>query len=121
MRKVLQLLPELQGEEMIYVENIIQNMNDESAEHFAHVYRARRKDPQTTLILCIVSLFAIPGLQRIFVNQIGMAILYFFTANLCFIGGIIDLINYQKLTMEYNTKMIDEILPMTELRLKANE
>jgi len=37
-----------------------------------------------------------------------MGLLYLFTAGLCFIGTIIDLINYQDLAFEYNRKMIME-------------
>ena len=43
-----------------------------------------------------------------------MGILYLFTAGLCFIGTIIDLINYQDLAMEYNMRMANEAAMMVK-------
>lgn len=120
MDRIFKLLPELQGEELMYVRNITDKLSDEKMETFAHIYRARRKDPQTVLILCIVGLFAIPGLQRFYIDQIGMGILYLFTAGLCFIGSIVDLINYQKLAQEYNAKMVSDILAMLDTGISTS-
>jgi len=110
MNRIFKLLPELEGEEMRTVEYAIKDLTDEEAESFAHIYRSRRKDPQMILILSLVGLFVLPGLQRFFVNQIGMGILYLFTAGLCFIGSIVDLVNYKKLTQEYNVQILQDIL-----------
>ena len=41
-----------------------------------------------------------------------MGILFFFTAGLCFIGTIVDLINYKELAFEYNRRMADEVMLM---------
>jgi TM2 domain-containing membrane protein YozV len=62
------------------------------------------------LILALIGLFGIAGIQRFFIGHIGMGILYFFTAGLCFVGTIIDAVNYKDLAMEYNAKMITETL-----------
>lgn len=110
MNRILKLLPELEGEEMSTVQYAIKDLSDEDAESFAHIYRSRRKDPQMILIFSLVGLFVLPGLQRFFVNQIGMGILYLFTAGLCFIGSIVDLVNYKKLAQEYNVQVLSEIL-----------
>jgi len=96
MNRVLKLLPELQGQEMASIQQVMKDMSDEDAESFAHIYRARRKDPQTILILCLAGLFVIPGIQRFYVDQIGMGILYLFTIGLCFIGSIVDLVKEKK-------------------------
>lgn len=110
MNRVLKLLPELQGQEMASIQQVMKDMSDEDAESFAHIYRARRKDPQTVLILCLAGLFVIPGIQRFYVDQIGMGILYLFTIGLCFIGSIIDLVNYQNLAHEYNSKIVSDVM-----------
>lgn len=110
MNRVLKLLPELQGQEMASIQQVMKDMSDEDAESFAHIYRARRKDPQTILILCLAGLFVIPGIQRFYVDQIGMGILYLFTIGLCFIGSIIDLVNYQNLAHEYNSKIVSDVM-----------
>lgn len=108
--RILHLLPEVEGEEMLYIQNLVEEMSDENARAFANVYRARRKDPQTVLLMTIVGLFVVPGLERFYLNQIGMGILYLLTIGLCFVGTIVDIINYKKLTLEYNMKVAREAL-----------
>lgn len=109
MARAIELFPELQGMELDYIQGIVGPMNDDEAKNFLNIYRARRKRPEDILIFAIVGLFLIPGLQRFLLNQIGMGILFFFTFGLCFIGSIIDLVNYQKLTFEYNQRVADEV------------
>jgi TM2 domain-containing membrane protein YozV len=57
-----------------------------------------------------VGFFGIAGLQRFFVDQIGMGILYLLTGGICFIGTIIDLVNYKQLAIEYNQKQAMQII-----------
>jgi TM2 domain-containing membrane protein YozV len=109
MARIIDVLPEVTGEEMVYIQNLIKDMDDEKARSFANVYRNRRRDPQMILILTIIGFIGFAGIHRMVLNQIGMGILYFFTAGLCFIGTIIDLVNYQKLTFEYNQKAANEV------------
>jgi TM2 domain-containing membrane protein YozV len=109
MAKIIEILPELTGEEMVYVQNLMKDWDDEKARNFANVYRTRRRDPQMILIVTIVGLLGIAGIQRFVTNQIGMSVLYFFTLGLCYIGTIVDLINYQKIAFEYNQKMANEV------------
>ncbi len=114
MAKIIEILPELTGEEMVYVQNIIKDWDDDKARSFASVYRTRRRDPQMILIVTIVGLFGLAGIQRFVTNQIGMGILFFFTLGLCYIGTIIDLINYQKIAFEYNQKTANEVATMVK-------
>ena len=109
MARAIELFPELQGMELEFIQGIVGPMSDEEAKNFLNIYRARRKRPEDILIFAIVGLFLIPGLQRFFLNQIGMGILFFFTVGLCFVGSIIDLVNYQKLTFEYNQRVAQEV------------
>lgn len=109
MANAMHLMPELQGEELAYIQAHINNMTDDQAQAFINAYRVRRKNPQDVLIFAIIGLVVIPGLQRFILNQIGMGLLYLFTAGLCLIGSIIDLVNYQKLAFEYNRKVADEV------------
>lgn len=112
MANVLKHLPELEGMELGYIQGILKNMNDEQAHMFAQVYRARRKDNQMVLILTLLGFFGFAGLHRFILGQIGLGILYFFTVGLCFIGTIVDLVNYKSLTYEYNMKIAHETLSM---------
>lgn len=109
MARVIDVMPELTGEEMVYVQNLIKDMNDEKARQFANVYRTRRKDPMMILVTCLLGFVGFAGIHRMILGQIGMGILYFFTAGLCLIGTIIDLVNYQKLSFEANQKTANEV------------
>lgn len=108
MNRLLKLLPEITGEEMTYLQQTTKELNDDDLELFASIYRARRRDPQNVLILALVGLCILPGVQRLYVDQIGMGILYFFTLGLCIIGSVVDIINYKSLAFEYNSKVITE-------------
>ncbi len=112
--KVLELLPEIIGEEQMFIENILRNMDDKEAVQFANVYRIRRKDPQTILLLTLVGFLGIAGIQRFIVDQIGLGILYLLTCGLCFIGTIIDLVNYKKIAFEYNQVQAQQIAALVK-------
>ena len=110
MANVLKHLPELEGMELGYIQGILKNMEDEQANLFAQVYRARRKDSQMILILTLLGFFGFAGLHRFILGQIGLGILYLLTLGLCFIGTIVDLVNYKSLAYEYNMKVAHETL-----------
>lgn len=112
MANILRHLPELQGQEMAYVQQLIKDMEDDKAQLFGNIYRARRRDPQMILITAILGFFGIAGVHRLLLNHIGMGLLYLFTAGLCLIGTIIDLVNYQKLAFDYNRAIADEVALM---------
>jgi len=109
MPNIFQLLPSLEGEEMAYVQSLINDMTDAQAQQFAMAYSARRKDPTTILILALVGFVGFAGIHRFMLNQIGMGILYFLTGGLCFIGTIIDLVNHRKLAFEYNSVVAQQV------------
>ncbi|TVR16703.1 MAG: TM2 domain-containing protein [Balneolaceae bacterium] len=110
MKKIFTLLPELEGDESQYVSMIIEEMTDEKAKTFAAIYRSRRRDPVLLLVLALIGLIGVAGVHRFFVGHIGMGILYFLTAGLCFIGTIVDMINYKNFAFEYNRKIAKETL-----------
>ncbi|MEX0994611.1 MAG: TM2 domain-containing protein [Balneolaceae bacterium] len=114
MAKLIEFLPELEGEEAVYIQNILESMDDESAQTFTKIYRARRKDPMTILILAIIGFFGVAGIHRIYIGHPGMGILYLLTAGLCFIGTIVDVINYKSLTFENNRDTAVEVLKLMD-------
>ena len=109
MARALDLLPEIKGLELQYIQSQLDGLTEMEAQKFANIYRMRRKNPQDILIFSIIGLLIVPGLQRFLLNQIGMGLLYFFTIGLCFVGSIIDLVNYEKLALEYNQTAAEEI------------
>jgi TM2 domain-containing membrane protein YozV len=60
------------------------------------------------MLASLAGFLGVAGVQRFLTDQIGMGILYFFTAGFCFIGTIIDAINYKSIANEYNKKMAFE-------------
>lgn len=109
MTKIYELMPDIQGEEMIFIQNLTKDYDDDRMRNFANMYRARRKDPQMILLLCLLGFIGFAGVHRFVLNQIGMGVLYFFTAGLCFIGTIVDLVNYQNLSFTFNRQLAGEI------------
>jgi len=102
-------------EELVTINSHTAGFSDDLLLQFCMIYNSKRKDPQLILILCLLGLFGVAGIQRFLVGQIGMGILYFFTAGLCFIGTIVDAINHKQLALEYNAKMITETLAILNM------
>ena len=110
MNRLFKIMPELQGEEMAYIQNITNELDDSQLQQFANVYRARRKDPQIILLTTLLGLVIVAGVQRFLIGQIGMGILYLFTGGLCLIGTIVDLINYKELAFTFNQRTANEVM-----------
>jgi TM2 domain-containing membrane protein YozV len=107
-------LPGITPQEFSYLQTATTGFSDQQLRGFLMIYGGKRRNPDDMLLYCILGFF-VPGLARFLVNQIGMGILYFFTIGLCFIGTIVDLINYKSLTYEYNQKMVFESLQMVRM------
>ena len=112
---ILKFLYNATPEELITINSRTKGFSNDELEQFCIIYGSKRKDPQLILILCLLGLVGVAGVQRFFIGHIGMGILYFFTAGLCFVGTIIDAINHKDLAMEYNAKMITETLSMLNM------
>lgn len=104
MANVLNFMPELEPDELAFVQSVMQNMNDVQAQQFANIYRSRRKDPMLILITAAIGFFGVAGIHRFLIGDIGMGVVYLFTMGFCFIGTIVDIINYKSLTFKYNSK-----------------
>lgn len=115
MKEILEYLPELEGEESQYVSRLIETLPDEDKRLFANVYRSRRRDPVLMLILALVGLFGVAGIHRFISGQTGLGILYLLTLGLCFIGTIVDMINYKSIAFEYNRKVVLSIMDQMKL------
>lgn len=112
MNRILQYLPEVSGEEYLYLERLCEQMNEEQLQQFANVYRARRRDPQNVLLLCLMGILGFAGLHRFYLNDIVMGVLYFLTCGFCMIGTIIDLINHRDMATDYNKQIAIEIVQL---------
>ena len=109
MSNVLRYLPELEGDEQIEVARLLNDMSDAQAEHFALIYRSRRRDPVHILILAAVGFVGAAGLQRLYTGKFALGLVYLFTGGLCLIGTIYDVIKYQDLAFRYNRDVALEV------------
>jgi TM2 domain-containing membrane protein YozV len=109
---LIMLVPGMEGEELVYLQSVTSHLNPDQLQMFASLYNGKRKNSDTILIGCLIGFVALGGIQRFLLNQIGMGLLYLFTAGLCLIGTIVDTINYKKLTFQYNQKMAQESLAL---------
>jgi TM2 domain-containing membrane protein YozV len=109
MSLVAQLLPDAEFEEMQEIEMLMAGRSVEEIKKFIYLYRGRRKEQQTTLILCLVGLFGFAGLHRLVNGDIGIGLLFFFTGGLCMIGTIVDLVNYRRLNLDANRRIMRDV------------
>jgi hypothetical protein len=68
------------------------------------------KDPQTVFLAAVIGLVACPGFQRFWLGEVGMGLLFLFTAGFLAMGSIIDLCTYRNLTRCHNEKVARKIL-----------
>jgi len=110
---ILTSIPSLEGDELLIVQETIKELNDDQKKNFVMLYQGRRKDPQTILLCTLLGFIVVAGVQRFMLGQMGMGILYLFTGGLCVIGTIVDLVNYKKLTLEFNQRVAVECKVMS--------
>lgn len=107
-------LPGISPQEYSYLQTATNGLSEQQLRTFLMIYSGKRKNPSDMLLFSIVGL-VVPGIQRFIINQIGMGILYFLTAGLCFIGTIVDIVNHKELAFEHNQRMVFESLQMTRM------
>jgi TM2 domain-containing membrane protein YozV len=110
--RFIAMLPGLQPEEMIHLENLTRDLNQEQMSLFISLYSTKRKTAETVLICTILGFVVIAGIQRFVLGQIGMGLLYLFTGGLCLVGTIVDLINHKDMVNEYNQRVALETMAM---------
>lgn len=108
-------LPGITPQEYSYLQTAVNGLNEQQLRTFIMVYSSKRKNPSDILIFTLLGFLGFAGIQRFVIGQIGMGILYFLTAGLCFIGTIVDLINHKDLAIEYNQKMVFESMQMVRM------
>ena len=106
------LIPALEGEELVFLQNLTNGLSDEKLSNFIAVYNGKRRKADQLLLGCILGFVLVAGIQRFMVRQNGMGLLYLFTGGLCLIGTIVDTINHKQLCFEYNSQIARESLAM---------
>lgn len=113
-QNLLLSLPGVDTQEVMFIEEATKELTEDQQKNFFLIYQGKRKDPQTIMICTILGFLVVAGVQRFLLGQVGMGILYLFTGGLCLVGTIVDLVNYRKLTWEYNQKMVVEASMMSK-------
>lgn len=101
-------------EELQFLTQLLNGMTDEQVQRFVMIYSGKRFSTDTILLFTLLGFVGISGVQRFATRQIGMGILYFFTAGLCFIGTIVDLINYRSMANDFNQTIAVECVQMVK-------
>ncbi|MCC9168163.1 TM2 domain-containing protein [Pontibacter harenae] len=112
MASILNIMPDLDADEMAFVQNLVKDMSDAEVQQFASIYRSRRREPMLILGTTLLGFFMVAGVQRFLVGQIGMGVLYLLTGGLCAIGTIVDLINFRRIAFENNIKEAQLVVAM---------
>ena len=92
-QQYLMMLPGLQPDELVLLQELSKDMNDSQKQQFFMIYQNKRKDQQTMLLLTAIGFLGVAGIQRFIIGDIGLGIVYLLTLGFCGIGTIIDMIN----------------------------
>lgn len=106
--KELLMISNMDGNERIFLENVLGELEDDQQVTALQLYRAKRRDPQMILIMTILGFVGFAGVHRLMLGQIAMGIIYLLTGGICLIGTIIDLVNYRSLALKYNQQAAAE-------------
>ncbi len=109
---LINLIPALEGEELVFLQNLTKELPDEKLLDFITLYNGKRRKTDQVLLGCVLGFVLVSGIQRFMVGQNGMGLIFLFTGGFCFIGTIIDTINHKQLTFEFNQKMARESMAM---------
>lgn len=120
-KRTLEIMPEIEDEELFHISSLLKDMTEDQAKQFALVYRKRRKDPGVALILAAVGFLGFNGIHRLYLDKIGMGVLYLLTFGLCLIGTIVDMFNHQSLTLEYNKRRAEDVAVMVRTLIDDRE
>jgi len=108
-------IPSIEAEEYAFLKELTRDLDEKKLMLFISIYNGKRKKAEVILICTLLGFVLAAGIHRFVVGQIGMGILYLFTAGLCFIGTIMDLINHKEIANEYNRKVATETLTLVNM------
>ncbi len=105
-------VPGIEPEELSYLQAFTKDLPNDKMPMFMSLYNSKRKKADIILLTSLLGFVGFAGVHRFLIGQMGMGILYLFTAGLCFVGTIVDIINHKSLASEYNQQMAVEAMTM---------
>ena len=102
MAKVLDHFPDVSDRELVYLRNLIEDLEEKRAKAFAAEYFRRRRSPGLIMVLTLIGFLGLAGLQRFALGKVGTGFLFLFTLGFVGIGTAIDLIRYEKMAYDHN-------------------
>jgi len=69
------LIPALEGEELIFLQSITRELSEDKQQSFIAVYNGKRRKTDQVLLGCVLGFLGIAGIQRFMLGQNGMGIL----------------------------------------------
>lgn len=114
-QQLLMMLPGMDPDELAVIQSITRDMTEWEQQQFVALYRGKRKDQMTMLVLTLIGFLGIAGIQRFVVGDTVLGILYLVTFGFCGIGTLIDVINIKSMTFEYNRNQAMEAANMVHM------
>jgi TM2 domain-containing membrane protein YozV len=115
MNQQLLMMHGLQPDELVLIQELTKEMTEAQQQQFLMLYNGKRKDQQTMLLLCLIGVIGAAGIHRLVAGDILLGILYLLTGGFCLIGTIIDAININGFTYEYNRKQAIETAQLMKM------
>ena len=113
--QLLMTMPDLQPEELAVLNELMHNLSEKEKEQFLMLYRTKRKDKQTMILLAAIGFLGIAGIHRFIIGDIALGVLYILTLGFCFIGTIIDIVNIGQMTNDFNRKQAIEAANLVQM------
>ena len=95
-------------DELNMINNYTSDFSKEKLDKFLNIYVGKRQKRTNILLYTAIGFLGIAGIQRFSMGQNGLGIIYLLTLGIFYLGTLIDLINFKKLTLEANEKIITE-------------
>jgi hypothetical protein len=114
-KQMLASLPEIQIEELQYLQEVVRDMNESQQQQFYMLYQGKRKQQQHLMLMTLAGFFGVAGIQRLVTGDIGLGIVYLLTVGFCGIGTIVDLVNLKRMTLDFNKKQAFESAHMAKM------
>ncbi|RFZ92581.1 TM2 domain-containing protein [Mucilaginibacter conchicola] len=107
-------LPGISPEEIAMLSQTTAGLSDAQKQSFYQIYVGKRKNPQEIMLFILFGFLGVAGLHKFLTGQTTLGVVYLFTAGLFFVGTVMDLINHQDITNQYNQKMAFDSLTITK-------